>query len=209
MHADARRHRRGARDRQEHARAAARRPLSQRVVRRGREGRVGSARPRRHRGGAQPDRRDRVLRAALRRELPRCRGARRARQGDLLRRRAHHARGPHRRVPAGIPRRAPQGAGDRRRVESRSRDRAHLEHRHHREAHPPAQPSARSGREHGPPVPADRRRVPPPGAAVSRHRRDRSRRHGVPRSRGLMAIIQAAGLPPFGEVPYEVIDTWK
>ena len=27
--------------------------------------------------------------------------------------------------------------------------------------------------------------------------------------RGLMAIIQAAGLPPFGEVPYEVIDTWK
>ena len=27
--------------------------------------------------------------------------------------------------------------------------------------------------------------------------------------RGLMAIIRTAGLPPFGEVPYEVIDTWK
>ena len=27
--------------------------------------------------------------------------------------------------------------------------------------------------------------------------------------RGLMAIIQAAGLPPFGEVPYEVLDTWN
>ena len=27
--------------------------------------------------------------------------------------------------------------------------------------------------------------------------------------RGLMAIIEAAGLPPFREVPYEVIDTWK
>jgi deoxyadenosine/deoxycytidine kinase len=26
---------------------------------------------------------------------------------------------------------------------------------------------------------------------------------------GLIRIIEAAGLPPFGEVPYEVIETWK
>ena len=68
---DARRDRRRPRDWQEHAGPPARRPVPQRLLRRRREGRLGPARPRRHRGRPQRRRRDRVFRPALRRELPR------------------------------------------------------------------------------------------------------------------------------------------
>ena len=64
---------------------------------------------------------------------------------------AHMAEYPRRRA-----RRATQGPGDRRRVEPGTRDRADLEHRHHREAHPSAQPRTRRRGEHGAPVPPHR-----------------------------------------------------
>ena len=58
---------------------------------------------------AQPGRRHRVLRAPLRRQLPRRRRPRPARQGDLLRGRAHHARSAHRRIPGAVSRGAAPG----------------------------------------------------------------------------------------------------
>ena len=75
--------------------------------------------------------------------------------------------------------------------------------KHIRQRHRPA----RERREHGPALQADRQRVPPPRAALSQHRRHQPRQHGVSRPRaGLKAIIDAAGLPMFREIPYEAID---
>ena len=123
--------------------------------------------------------------------------ARRARQSDLLRGRAHHARSAHGGVPSRRARRTAQGPGDRRRVEPGPRDRADLEHRHHRKAHPHAQPRSRRRREHGAALPADRRRVPaarvayPNTVVINRDSKEFHERQG------LVDIITLAGLPMF------------
>ena len=89
-------------------------------------------------------------------------------------------------------------------VEPGPRDRADLEHRHHREAHPPAQPRPRRRREHGAAVPPDRRRVPAPGAVSYPNtvviNRDSKEFH---ERQGLVDIIAMAGLPMFSEIPYD------
>jgi hypothetical protein len=69
--------------------------------------------------------------------------------------------------------------------------------------------AARERREHGAALPADRRRVPAARAGLSEHRRHQPRPHGIPRTRRLVAIIQAAGLPMFREIPYEKLDRYE
>ena len=105
---------------------------------------------------------DRVLRAALRRELPRRRRSRHRGPGDLLRGRPDHARGPHPRIPGrpittGCARVAasgeaggPTGSSCSPRAAPPSNGRSSAKSR------------ARGRREHGAPLPGDRRGVPPP-----------------------------------------------
>ena len=65
------------------------------------------------------------------------------------------------------------------------------------------EPAARGRGEHGPPLPPDRRRVPPAGPAAIPNtvviNRDGKEFHDRD---GLNYIIKAAGLPPFTEIPY-------
>ena len=211
VHAHEGRDRRRPGHRQEHAGAPARRPLPPRLVRRRRRRACGiraccrTSRPARNPVGVTAYfgwLYDANYRDAAAHDGP---GKVIFFEGARITLEAHIAE-----YPAAMSRRAAPGAGDWRRLAARPVDRAHLEHRHDREAHPPAQPAARRRGEtwcaasasSTPSSGAWRRSIPTRSSSIATAASSTS-------ATGLRHIIDAAGLPPFVEVPYRVMDRYE